>query len=242
LEHPSLIDATTFANSFSAFWRGITPSCDLFVRRVNLDGYERWEPPLKNIPPGGRKALTAEYAFSAFAISIEIFNGADPLPEEKVQSDAWNQTVSRLKPYAAEGLDIQTPLTQAEREEANLFYRRLYSFFAQRPKPIFPRPLFPGCGFLGESEGDVLVQDTLYEVKTVDRNFRSSDFRQLLTYAALNRAANSQDISFVAVFNPRRGTLFKIDLDDLAKEVSGMNSSQLLTEIVEELSSGAISR
>ena len=41
-----MIDATTFAHSYHALWELYAPACELFVRRLNLDGYERFDVPL----------------------------------------------------------------------------------------------------------------------------------------------------------------------------------------------------
>src|SRR6266404_7727905 len=91
----------------------------------------------------------------------------------------------------------------------------------RRNPAMIVSPLFPGCGFVDESEGDLLVGNTLYEIKSADRNFRLVDFRQILVYLALNTSARTYDIHNVGLINPRTGVYFEIKVDEFARSLSG---------------------
>jgi hypothetical protein len=103
-------------------------------------------------------------------------------------------------------------------------------------------PNFAGCGFLNPCVGDVLIGQELYEVKAGNRQFRSTDLRQLMTYCALNYAAGTHAITKAGCINPRRGTYFVLDLDAIAHEMAGKSSSELFSDIIYHVSSGGISR
>ena len=238
-----MIDARRFATVYNAFWQSTTPTCELFVRRVNLDGYERLDPPLDGPREGGRQALAAEYAFARLAIQHQQQADAvqNPLGEE-VHALAWQAATDQLSPYAVQGLDIETPFREEERIDALKITDRLMKFFSRRRLPLTIRPCFRGCGYIDTSQGDVMFGSTLFEVKTVDRMIRGIDIRQLLTYAALNKNAKCYNLSHIGLYNPRRGIAAEFELEDVCLGISGKSSEALLSEIIETASSGEMSR
>ena len=238
-----MIDAKRFAIVYNAFWQSATPTCDLFIRRANLDGYERWDAPVDGPRKGARQPLSAEYAFSVFVIAHEIRSGTiAKLSKKDIHARAWQETKDRLRPYAVQGLDLDTDFSDEERADSEDLTRRLVTFFFGRDLTLTTRPRFPGCGYIDMSEGDVLCGSTLFEVKTVDRKFRGMDLRQLLTYAALNKSAKMVEISHIGLFNPRRGISVEFELEELCLGISGKTAEVLLSEIIETVSSGEMSR
>jgi hypothetical protein len=89
-------------------------------------------------------------------------------------------------------------------------------------------PVFPGCGIIDECVGDVYFSNSLYEVKAGARLFRSIDVRQLLTYAALNKAAPRRSLTEIGLFNPRSGVAFTAPLEEICVEVAGLKADELL--------------
>jgi hypothetical protein len=238
-----VIDASTFALSFNAFWHAYTPTCEHFVRRLNLSGLEGYFPPMSQVAKTKRRALIAEYAFSLF---VERRKGASIFADLGVESQAnraWAETTRRLAPYSAQGLDIETSLDDEENKEVAEIADRLSRVF-DFSKSVVLRPSFPGCGYVDESEGDVIFGSTLYEVKTVDRPVRSSDIRQTITYAALNAASLSDqfEIHGIGLFNPRRGQFFDIEIEHVCSEISGRRAQELFEVVIQALSSSGISR
>jgi len=237
-----VIDASTFAASYNAFWHAHAPTCEHFVRRLNLSGLERFFPPM---PPqsarSSRRAVIAEYAFSLF---VERRKALEHSNSEAVLAElAWQETKKRLAPFASQGLDIESPLNEEEAEQVNTISGRLGTFF-NSSRPISVRPMFAGCGYVDASEGDVIFGSTLYEVKTVERPVRSGDIRQTITYAALNAASTTSQfkIDYVGLFNPRRGQYCDLDIEYVCSEISGRPAQELFGVIVQALSSGEISR
>jgi hypothetical protein len=236
MEDPPVIDASTFANSYIALWQSLTPTCEHFVRWLNLNGLKRFEPPMAPSNTAKRRATIAEYAFSLFVEQKQ--QGMSDSMEE----NAWRATELRLRPYAVQGLDLSHSFDEEESREVDQIFKSLSRFFSESKGPLVLRPVYVGCGYIGASEGDVISGRTIYEVKTVERPFRSSDVRQTIAYAALNYASGQFDISNVGLFNPRRGQYCDFDLEQVAAEISGRPAQDLLATIIEAISSGEMSR
>ncbi len=238
-----MIDASTFANSYNAFWNAQTPTCEHFVHRLNLDGYERFRPPMAESGTAKRRALIAEYAFSLFVERVaDVTAGANKRTEDAIWRAAWRAAEIRLRPYSAQGIDLDNNLSDEESHEVQQILTRLNHFFARIKRSVTLRPVFSGCGIVDASEGDVIFGGTIYEIKTVDRPFRSSDIRQAITYAALNFASKQFPIDSIGLFNPRRGTFCDVNLEEMCLEISGRPSEDFLAIVVQAISSGEISR
>ena len=65
---------------------------------------------------------------------------------------------------------------------------------------------------------------------------------EVLTYAALNFPADQFSIRKIGIVNPRRGLYFEQELSSVCSEISGRPSQELLSLIVEAVSSTGISR
>lgn len=235
-----MIDASTFAISFNAFWHAYTPTCEHFVRRLNLGELDRFHPPMTQIAKTTRRAVIAEYAFSLF-VERRKYLASTPTEVETQNGVAWAETIRRLAPYSRQGLDVESQLNDQEILEVTEIANSLGLFFNSE-KPIVLRPVFAGCGYVDASEADVIFGSTLYEVKTVERPVRSSDIRQTITYAALNAASSQFDLRGVGLFNPRRGQFCDIEIEHVCSEISGRPAQELLSIIIQVLSSGEISR
>lgn len=119
---------------------------------------------------------------------------------------------------------------------------RLFSQRYHREDPLIFFPRFPGCGFIDHAEGDLLIGDVLYDVKSSDETFRLNQFRQLIVYLALNSASRAYPIHRVGLVNPRRGDYFCLNVDTFTQEISGKHSHELFAEITAFVSGGGISR
>jgi len=81
------------------------------------------------------------------------------------------------------------------------------------------------------------IGESLFEVKTVDRNLAGKDIRQLLVYLALQAATGDRKWRSGGLFNPRRARYYQFYVDELVPKMSGGNSAaEVLREIVEFLS------
>jgi hypothetical protein len=235
-----MIDAKTFASSYGTFWKIATPTIDLLTRKINLEYYERVEPPLDIEIDPKRSSFLSETAFS-------LFFSYSKLKDENADNfslyieGAIAETRKRLKKLS--GVDLDAELDDNETSTIIDIYRRLIRYFPKTSgRELVVRPVFPGCGFIDESEGDVVYGNTLYEIKTVDRNFRSVDLKQVISYAALNKMSEVYEVRSIGLYNPRRGTEIVMDIDSISFEISGLSASELVEFIIYSITSGEISR
>ncbi|WOI57140.1 hypothetical protein [Palleronia sp. LCG004] len=231
-----MIDASSFANLHNAFWAENAPTSEHFVRRLNLEYTDRWSPPIKK--PGGpiRAALVAEIAFAKFCTPVGLMSKAN------LEAIAIGEARRRLRPLTDSPDELDVAVSPDEKVQIDNLENNLRGFFKKNAATVVLRPTFSGCGYVDACEGDVVYGATLYEIKAVDRSFRSADIRQLITYCALNHASQDFDLRYIGIFNPRRGVSFDMSIDRVCREISGRSQQELLSEIVSCVSSGDISR
>jgi len=239
VENSPVIDASTFSRAHHAFWNSNTPTCEHFVRKLNMGGLRRFAPMMAPHENTKRYAVVAEFAFSLFVARREAGPNAEA---SQIELEAWRATEMRLAPLIQQGIDLQRALNVEEIVEVNSIAARLTDFFADATPPLILRPVFAGCGYIDASEGDVISGDIIYEIKTVDRLVRSADMRQVVTYAALDSESGQFQINKMGIFNPRGGYCFHLDAEFICAEIAGMSARELFRCIVDAISSGEISR
>jgi hypothetical protein len=238
----ALISAVAFARRRTSIWKALAPTTDIFVRRMNA-GYDRFFRPLQSETLPERRGILNEASFKLFA-EFSIAEGGDRSPPREVVLDAIQAVeITNARLHGAVSAEKIEP-TEMEIKEVQYLYRRLFHFFLiiAEGNTIEFYPKFVGCGILDTSAGDVYFSGKLFEIKAGDRRFLSVDVRQLLVYAALNKASAAREITHLGLFNPRAGISFLIGIDELCMEISGRPSSELLAEIIRIASSDDISR
>jgi hypothetical protein len=234
--------ASAFAREFSSAWKSLAPTTDIFVKKLNANLYEREAPELISDVDPSRRALINEIAFNLFFRSVTE-QWEDWRPSNKAINEAAEVVLGLMSFYGETPRDENILNASETQELSSLIERFRYYFLSSssgRELEFFPR--FSGCGFIDTCAGDIFLKTTLFEVKSGDRSFRSTDLRQLLVYAALNSASQSREIQRLGLFNPRKGVSFVAGIDDVCFEISGRPSTELLTELVRLISSGDVSR
>ena len=61
----------------------------------------------------------------------------------------------------------------------------------------------------------------MYEIKTVNRNFKSSDLKQLFIYLALRQVSEEENWKYAGLYNPRKGTYCKFNVKSLIYNLTG---------------------
>jgi hypothetical protein len=225
---------TRFATSHSGFWKAILPMGEPYIRSKNAQP-GHFTKSVYSIDPADNRGVVNECAFLLFAEGIRQSKRPTSLSNELVE-DVFQKSqryVARLRQGTTL---IQPEATKGAKIEARLIAENLHEYFVNEGADVIVKPLFPGCGWVNEAEGDVLSGPTLYEVKAGDRHFRLSDLRQLLCYCALDFSSKTHGITSVSLINPRAGTIIREDLDVLSRKVSGISSAELLGEIVNYIS------
>src|SRR5260370_25364713 len=98
---------------------------------------------------------------------------------------------------------MSSRIVQNEAKALVAVYSRFFSTFKNAEQLTF-RPRIKGAGILRTVEGDICTPESLIEVKTVNRNLTSHDFRQLLVYLPLGLASGQYAWRHAVFFNPRR--------------------------------------
>jgi hypothetical protein len=241
-----VISVSAFCKMHSSFWKGVAPTTDIFVRRLNLGHYERVFPEMKIPTQPMRRGFINEVAFAVFCQSVRRGKGWPPgrlsrtevdeavasVRSLTVRKEVHGETKQEGAPLADELLDIEE-----QRDRLMKFF-----FLNRSIDTLVVEPVFPGCGIIDACKGDLIVSDVLFEVKAGDRLFRSIDVRQLIMYSTLNHISKRFRIERLGLFNPRIGVSATISIDDLCIEISGKNSTELFSEITAVVSSGEVSR
>ena len=228
-----MISERQFA-TYSSLWHQLCPLLESYVRSDAAGLYERFAPPLRSSTEADRRALVSEAAY--------CFARASSVDAPLTVLDAARAAESRLG-WSGEDKGAKALLTAAESREVEALAERIRSFILRigDSAPVFD-PLFAGCGYLSPCRGDLLVGAQLIEIKTVERNFGSQDFRQALTYTALNHAGGGAPIDRLVLLNPRRGVYLSEDLDSLCREIATIDFAEFAERLIFLLSSSGISR
>jgi len=234
-----MISEKQFANEFSGFWTETVPFLTPHtIAELNLSGTpmgggrREWMKPLAGSGDNSNNDVIAETAFGLFAESLKAEVPISKLREDAVLiqriEDSAKGRVFGLRREVGGRAHSPQPRTS----EAIDLATRLETYFEEYSlDSIVIQPMFKGCGILDTCYGDILARKTLCELKMVDRNLRSADIRQVLTYCALNYRSSQYEIESMTVLNPRRGLEFSFDVEELAEKASGKNASDLFHHI-----------
>lgn len=234
-----MISERDISEKFSAIWKQNLPLMTPGFMRV-FNEAQIMKINSEPIPTGEdiRYDIVAEISFNLAHISTveektveEII--ADKNRFEKIISNTaksiWttgNYTENDLK---LEKLEIQ--------EIIKICNNTLEFIKLVKEKDIKFEPKLKGYGFIPDLTADLSIDDTLYEIKTVNRNFKSSDLKQLFIYLALRQVSETQNWKYAGLYNPRKGTYCKFNVKSLIYNLSG---GQTPNETFENILNGLI--
>ena len=239
-----MITERTLSAMFPSFWRGLFPFFTPNFMRVFNEAYvvELMSEHGDSVDPvpvhadSGRLDLVAELAMHSTRLAVE-----KGVLIEKVFSDselllvAWRSSQALIDRYEGRRPTIEFNLTEAERVEACALAGNLGELLARLGGKVEFFPRIRGAGVIGECEADLSIGQTLFEVKTVNRNFQSKDLRQLLIYLSLSSVAGAQRWTDAGLFNPRRAVWCRFSVEPFVRLISGGRS---LKEVADELVMG----
>lgn len=132
-------------------------------------------------------------------------------------------------------------LTPLESREAAMIRDRLVRHTALAIVAPVYGPAFAGSGVVDDAVGDIYLpsNEELIEVKAVQRLFRGSDLRQVLTYASLTDARTP--VTSVTLLNPRLGTFYSATCEDLAQDIGAGSWVELRMSLLDFMSGLALS-
>ena len=235
-----MISEHQFATHYSSAWLSVAPLSDGFWSFENKQ-VDRVDIPLHSVAPKGMRGIINEAAFRAFC---EVYPMPRPIDKGRVAEiveRGFNEAIAYVARFSnappVEPSDIDA---DCYTDAVALLGRLVRYFPAQRN--ITLRPKFVGCGLLSACEGDLIVDDCLFEVKAGDRAFRITDLRQLLTYAALAYASDKLAFSSIGLFNPRTGVAWRRSLVEVCQSISGSRPNDTLSALAEQFSAASASR
>jgi len=113
-------------------------------------------------------------------------------------------------------------LEKSEKEEIKKICENTLEFIEKTKKEkVEFKPKLKGYSFIPDLEADLSIDDTLYEIKTVNRNFKSSDLKQLFIYLALKQVSEEENWKYAGLYNPRKGTYCKFNVKSLIYNLTG---------------------
>ena len=229
-----MITATKFTFTHSSFWKDSFPALESYIRVINSGAYERIFDECEVFIEAGRSYLISETAF-CLAKNIAAKNSLD---------EAYNEARIRLNGLPGV-IDDKIPLNELEVKAAIELANRLLKMIkiiSPKNSPIEFDPSFAGCGALAKSNGDILAETLLIEVKSVDRNFRATDFRQLMTYLFQDLASGKSKIQEIGVVNPRRGIFYKANVEQFIFDTSATSILDVQNKFLSAIGCGGVSR
>ena len=238
-----MISELLFSRDYGSFWRNLTPTMDGLIRKVNSGLYEREFPSMGSMTAPARRGFINQIAFDLFHCRVLVSQkrGQPVKPEDQIR-EIGNRIYEEMLVKSASTGSYALPLSDSEVWDILEQNKRLDMMFFVNPGTLLVSPKFSGCGIVNSCLGDVVKSTTLWEVKAGNRDFRAIDFRQLLTYSALNFSSKQYKLDALGLFNPRTGKSVQVNLEVLCSEVSGRDASDFLSSLVYAISSGGISR
>lgn len=231
-----MISERTFARSFTGFWSELLPLLTPnFVHIINnafkIFLTDKYGEPLNAVqknPEVRDPAVIAEFAFYISQLSLQ--NGLkiqEIINDSRYFEEAQHYAFEVVKRYEGGSLNITLPLITEEIDEGLALafnYERFFEIRCKKQKVEY-EPIISGAGFISECKADISVGNTLFEVKTVDRNIAGKDIRQLVVYLALQGITGDRRWNFAGFFNPRRAVYHEFSVDDVITQMSGGKAS-----------------
>lgn len=241
-----MISERQLARGFQNFWREVTPLLnphfvalfnEVYCHRIELrDGSIAPEVPSNE---DSDRSVVAELSFQLAKMAHE---GSIPLSDActdtQLVSKAENVALTLIQEYEGFQSRPRPNLSDVDRAESALLvgnYAKFLSSLSDRvDSDVEFSPAIPGAGFVGSCIADLSVSETLFEIKTVNRNIAGKDIRQLLVYLGLQAATGRRRWSEAGFFNPRRALFYKFSIDRVIPLLSGGRlASEVFIEMVE---------
>jgi len=234
-----MISERDIAEKFSVIWKQNFPLLSPnFIRVFNETQIEVVNPNPVSTVDDVRYDLVSEAAFNYSKIIFENKIKAVDFLSDKNNLDLL--IVQTLKDIGKDEthVAVDSILTENELQEIIKLSDNTLEFIDKtKGKDITFKPKLKGYGFISDLEADLSIDDTLFEIKTVTRNFKSSDLKQLFIYLALRQVSDSSNWKYAGLYNPRKGTFGKFNVKNIIYNLSGGKTTN---EAFENLLNGLV--
>ena len=218
-----MISERTIAEKFTSIWKLSFPFLNSnFMRVFNESQVYKFEQLEVDMPNDVRYDLVAESAFNIVAKAYNNCSVDDIVSDSEMLNSIVKQTAESIWLFAKYNKD-ELILNESEIEQVIQLSNNFLSFIASHnATTVNFKPSLKGFGFIPDLEGDVSIDDILYEVKTVKRNFKTSDLKQLSIYLALRQVDdNHKSWEYAGLYNPRTGAYSKFKVSSFISSVTG---------------------
>ena len=227
-----MISERQLARGFSGFWQDLLPLLTpRFVKLLNEGYVEALNnsngDELHPIPVGidnEHPAIVAETAFFLAKLAHENSTSVTQASENPaLRNVAAKCAINMVDSFKSAPVDPDFELSTAELNEAVTiakYYDYLYPHLNEDLCIKFS-PIIQGAGFMPVCHADLSISETLFEIKTVNRNLSGKDLRQLMIYLALQASTGNRRWTSAGFFNPRRGTIAQFMVDPFVFRLSG---------------------
>src|ERR1019366_9225847 len=217
-----MISERDISEKFSAIWRQhfplLTPNFirvfnDTQISEINTNKVIALEEVRYDLVSEAAFKLS-ELAFLNKKTPAETFAEA----EQKKIIEITARSIWKSGNYSESDLTI----SDIEKQEIVLIADNTLEFIKKLDgQDVLFRPKLKGYSFIPDLEADISINDTLFELKTVNRNFKSSDLKQLFIYIALKQVSEKENWKFAGLYNPRKGTYCKFNIKSLIYNLTG---------------------
>jgi hypothetical protein len=234
-----MISERDIAEKFTVIWRQnfplLTPN---FIRVFNEAQLSKVNSHAIETNDEVRYDLVSETAFN---LSEQLFLNKTTVDEFLSKSDNLKKLISRTaESIWTTGNYDQNDLviSESELEDIKLISANILEFIHKlNGTNVEFRPTLKGYGFIPDLEADLSIDNALFEIKTVKRNFKSSDLKQLFIYLALRQVSKAPNWQYAGLYNPRKGTYGTFNVSNLVFNLTGGSSPN---ETFENLLNGLI--
>ncbi|MFY0626167.1 MAG: hypothetical protein JXR07_07730 [Reichenbachiella sp.] len=233
-----MISELFFIKTYNSFWNQLLNSAEDYIKSINAAGLEEVSEVIRDDDQPSRRILVNNVATRIFQLGIE----KNILPsllvsDNKIDLELVSEEQKERLLNLRFGSKLSSTLKSVEKGILLKMADGLFSHYFDKGN-LQLNPRFNGCGMLFPSNGDLIYDRTLVEIKAGERNFKSIDLRQLYTYMAVSYADTKTIYDKIELFNPRNGVVWTEEVDEVSNSISGYSTIELLDEIIKFLING----
>ena len=234
-----MINERIIAEKFSVIWKQNFPILTAnFIRVFNEAQISKINTEEVEVNENIRYDLVSESAFNLSESAIENEVSVTDLLSNKTSFDQLIGRTAKSIWKIEQSFAPKIELTPSELQNVLKLSDNIVEFINKTKKRTVKfRPKLKGYGIIPDLEADISIDDTLYEIKTVTRRFKSSDLKQLFIYLALRQVSERRTWKYAGLYNPRKGTYCKFDVNSFVYNLSGGNTPN---EAFENLLNGLV--
>lgn len=217
-----MISERDISEKFSAIWKQhfplLTPNFirvfnDTQIKAINSKEVVKVE--------AVRYDLVSEIAFNLSELAFINKSTPSEAFTKEEQTKIINLTAKSIWKsgnYSANNLSI----SDIEKQEIIAIAQNTLEFIEKLDgQNVVFKPKLKGYSFIPNLTADISIDDSIFEIKTVNRNFKSSDLKQLFIYIALRQVSERENWNNAGLYNPRKGVYCKFNIKSLIYNLTG---------------------